>query len=540
MATSSVDDVHPHAASWFDMKREEIVGFITDVRGAVGNAKRHILVKAPVKSGKRELVEYLSVAEPEYRVKYVTSLNRKDVKSQKEELEMYGIRTHLTNSSDAVAAAITDISIDVERGRTVVACFDECDYGAGNRQKMSSLYEEFIDEVKVVKVYFSATAHETEASNLSTRADFTAMTFVPPPSYCGAAYFLENDLVFRPTPFFEMDAGTLDVSAHGLRVIQESITASRHIGVVRTPRAFSTALFKDRHVRNALELKLRSAQPEGKPWEIVPVDEKSPHDWENPVTCRGYTTDPGKNYLFVIMQTCTRGTDLKGWHTTLAFWHDQREKEKVNLNTLIQAGLRPCHYSTSYGGVPQPIRLYVDRGVVEMADDDDMPKYLASGGKAPTRTTRGRAPLDGWGVPLKVSLPEEIMCDPRITASVTDASRKWLKEVLTTHAEDAADRAILAKRTLKNKRLSGFKTVHAAAVEERRSKPGGGMTEDVLLARDRYFWMDVATKDEEGIPRGTVYITYGEDVDSDGASTASRHTITTTRASMFESRRGEI
>jgi len=534
--------VHPRPAGWFQENRAEICGFIADVRTAIEDHKRHVLVKAPVKSGKRELVEYMSVALSAYSVKYITSLNRKDVKNQKEELEMYGISTHLTASSDAVSAAIADIHASVSAGRNVIACFDECDYGAGTRQKMSQLYAEFIDNVRVVKVYFSATAHETEASNLTMREDFAALTYVPPPSYCGAEYFLNAGLVFRPAPFFEMDEDTIDVSSHGIQVVQQSITAGRHIGVVRTTRTIPTVLFKDRNVQRALESKLRSAQPGGKAWKIVPVDEKHSHDWENPVIRRGYTTDPDTNYLFVIMQTCTRGTDLKGWHHKLAFWHDQREKEKVNLNTMIQALLRPCHYSTMYDGAPQPIRMYVDIGVVEMAHDDDMSRYLTSGGKAPTRTTRGRAPRSGWGIPFKVSLPEDVMQDPRIETAASDSTRPWLKAVVLENMkpEQAELREMMETRRLMNKRTTGtgIRTVHNAHVAGRRSKPGGGMTEEIMENREDYFWMDVAVVESPGIPRGTVYITYG--VDTDDASTASSVTVNTTRASMFESQRGEI
>lgn len=557
---------HPHCEAWFEQNRPEIQAFVTDVKSEIASGNRHILAKAPVKSGKRELVEYMAVAMPECRVKYITSLNRIDVKNQKEELEKYDIATHLTSGSEAVAAAITDVRVSLSAGRVVVICFDECDYGSGSRQKMARLYSEFINDPRVIKIYFSATAHETEASNLITRADFVVKTYTPPPTYCGAKYFIDAGLVFAPKAFFENDMGTVTVTAHGIKVLQESITSDRHIGVVRTTRSIPTVLFKNRDVRMALELKLRSANPEGKPWQIVPVDQKDSHDWENPVTRRGYVLDPENNYLFVIMQTCTRGTDLKGWHHKLAFWHDERKKEKVNLNTMIQAILRPCHYTTSYGG-PQRIRLYVDSHVVEMAHDDDMAKYLAAGGKAPTRTTRGRTPTSGWAIPIRIVLSDDIIGDSRVTTKVsTTGVRDWIHAHVLAHLTPE-QRDILTSRTLKNKRTyandntlsinkvhtaytenrpsrpgGGIHSVHRAATENRGSAPGGGMTDEVQAHRDDHYWLDIATSDIPDIPKGTVYITYGletgDDASSTGSSTPPSPGVRATVSSMFESKRG--
>ncbi len=531
----------------------------------VAAGKRNILVKAPVKSGKRELVEYIAVRNPEARVKYVTSLDRRDVQEQKKELQKYSIETHLTKGEDAVSAAISDIDCVIKSQRVPMTCFDECDYGSGNNQKLARLYAHFLNNDKVVKLYFSATEHETAASNLNTREDFVAIEYVPPPEYCGAGYFLREGLVFKPAPFFENDGGTINVSPHGRKVVQESFIDGRHIGVVRVPRKIPTSLFKDGHVRAALEQNLTAMLPDGKSWKIVPIDEKSPHDWENPELTRGYVSSPDKNYLFLIKMTCTRGTDLKGWHHKLAFWHDQREKEKVNLNTLIQALMRPAHYSTSYGGIPQRIRMYVEKAVVEMAHHDDMAKYLLAGGKAPTRTVASRD-KSGWAVPIRVIVSDDVLSDERIGKNAsTDGVREWISAVvLSLLSREHRDK--IAGRTLKNKRTygvdnqvsinkvhnaytdgrgsrpgGGIHTVHKAAEEKRGSGPGGGMTEGVDAVRSQHFWLDIAKSDIGDIQKGAVYITYGlkdDDDDSSAVSSAAPSPkVRATKGSMFESRK---
>jgi hypothetical protein len=385
---------HPYTLAHFEKENKEVVDFVRALRAQIDAGKRHILVKAPVKSGKRIMVEVIAVLLG-VPVRYITSLNRKDVKSQQAELESYGVVTHVMDRKEKVAPAISDIRVHTRSGR-VVCCFDECDYGSGSKQVVSPLFAEFLDTATVVKVYFSATAHETAVSALTARPDYVAMTYVPPATYRGAAFFLQSGLVFDPQPFFDLDDGTLSITAHARQVLCDSITDDRHIGIVRVAeRGVPMSLFKDEDKRKVLEAQLATTTP-GREWTIKPIDEQTPFDWENARTRAGYVNHPEMgNVLFVVKQTCGRGTDLKGWHPKLAFWHDARAAPKANLNTTIQAFLRPSHYSPrpgqeekmpGYSLEGERIRLYVDVRVVQVAVDDDMDTYLKAGGKAPART----------------------------------------------------------------------------------------------------------------------------------------------------------
>ena len=191
-------DRHPRSLDWFSTNRNSIYIFIsTNLRPAIDDNCRHILIKAPVKSGKREHVECNTRVFPNASVFYVTSLDRKDVVRQKAELEQYNVYTHLINSVGAAERCILAVKTELAHERMVIICFDECDYGSGSEQKMASLYREFVDDNRVVKLYYSASAHETEASSLRDRDDFTALTYVPPPEYCGAEYFHHSTNTFR-------------------------------------------------------------------------------------------------------------------------------------------------------------------------------------------------------------------------------------------------------------------------------------------------------------------------------------------------------
>ena len=533
---------HPYSADWFNTNRPVVVEFVNEILAAIRRGVKHILIKAPVKSGKRVIVECLSVLFPGYRVKYITSLNRIDVKNQQTELESYRIATLLTKDDETVTNAIQEITHDLQTGHRVMLCYDECDYGSGSRQKLARLYQAFIGETDAVKIYFSATAHETEASNLTTRDDFEVMTYVPPPEYCGAGYFYNNNLVFDPNPFFEMELGDVVVSEHGKQVIRDSINAERHIGVVRTTRGIPTTLFKNPQVKAHLERQLHAINPEGKPWLITPVDQNRPLDWEDRTIRIGFTGDDEYNRLIVIMQTCTRGTDLKGWHRKLAFWHDQRDCEKVNLNTLIQAVLRPCHYSSDYGGVPQPVRLYVDVRVVKVAWDDDIEDYVDHSGKSPTRTRTGtpRRTTEGWGVPFRTVLPEEVLNSADMNSNINDARRARLTPIILNlltpqQRETLAGRTLKIKRTFDGRGATNVFTVNRAHIAQLPSRPGGGTTNEVEETRNNHFWLDVVTEDLEGMPRGTAFVTYGDR--NNVNPPADGRVLHATTSSMYESRR---
>ena len=391
---TNLDMPHPHSLQWFADHRRCIYTFVMMMLVALVNqGKRHILVTAPVKSGKREIVEAISCGFPTNTSHYfVTSLDRKDVKLQAAELSRYGIRTCVVaHDRDSV---IADIRTDIAARRRVFLIVDEADYGSGATQKLKEVFSAFLNNPSVIFVYFSATSEETEASSMTDREDYGEIEFTPPDSYCGAAYFLDNDLVFDPEQFLNVDGGNISVSRHGLDVIRDSITSDRHIGVVRIAgRSIPAATLQNEHVKEAIQQQLGTSAPNGRPWDITVITEKTAFAWENRVTQIGHTQDTERNHLFFIFQTCTRGTDLKGWHHKLAFWHDARScTENSNLNTLVQAILRPSHYSTTpgYGGRPQPVRLYVDRLVIRYAAYGDLDSYVRAGGRPPTRTRKTR------------------------------------------------------------------------------------------------------------------------------------------------------
>jgi hypothetical protein len=379
--------------------------------------------------------------------------------------------------------------------------------------------------------------------------------YEPPAEYCGARFFREAGLVFKPTEFLEVDEdGDVTLTDHAKDVIRESITLDRHIGVLRTGRKVPTSLLRSKKMQKAIETQLQTLTE--KRWELVVVDQKSPFNWES-TRDQLMTLDTKTNYLIVVMQTCTRGTDLKGWHHKIAFWHDARACDNVNLNTLLQA-IRVCHYSTDYpngefnpGGegtpTPQRIRLYMDPRIVKMADDDDLEAYLSAGGKPPTRTKKGRRPAassDGWGVPFAITLPDGLL-NEMISSNTNDANRiKWTADILPLLPANMRDEFEGREFTSKRTADDGVKTMHRAAEDSMptAANPSGEMTDDIFQTRTEHFWLDIAPRDivlDNGktIAKGTAYVTYGIELPSESSTPASSPppSIHTTNSSMYAS-----
>jgi len=398
--------IHPRRIEWFHEERSEVFDFSHEIREAIEDSKKHLIISAPVKCGKRIIVECTTLVMPEYKHIYLCSLNRKDVKKQKDELEQYGILLRCIFNDKETEEAVKEIKYLLSLGKQLIIHFDECDYGSGKKQKMSKIFQEVKNNEKIIKLYYSATPEEAVYSNLTQRNDYELLEFVPPDSYRGAQYFLDNDLVFEPENAFEKIEGRIYFTDHGKKVLQDSIKLERNIAIFRnTNRGMSGDLLKAN--KENLELDISRLNIDYRSITIKIVDANDSFDWEDEEVRNGYILNTGKIFIFIINQTCGRGTDLNGWHHRIACWHDCRNAKKSNLNTILQAILRPSYYITNYcrshgvstkkcineGCVPeeQPIRMYVPTISMETAGTGNIQEYVNAGGKPPTRTTKGKS-----------------------------------------------------------------------------------------------------------------------------------------------------
>jgi len=457
LITDSLDT--QNKKNYFYNERNSIVNFVIAIANLFLAGKRIVSIDAPVKCGKKEIAQCMAIYFSDLKAFYATALNRKDVKEQREQLEAYHIDVRIINER-GVLPTLETINATIQRGRKVLLILDEDDYGSGKNQKMSALWRRIINNPNIYIVTTSASGEECGSSLTADRPDYQRITYVPPPEYRSAAYFLDNDLVFHPDQAFEKNAdGTIHWSEHGRDVIIRSITEQRRMGVFRVcAKGMTMGGFKN--ARAQLIAELNTFKPVDLPCEIVVIDDKDSFAWEDEINRIGHI-HTNKMYIFILKQTCTRGTDLKGWHPYLGFWHDSRSKKGSALNTLIQALLRPTYYTSmpGYGGQEQPIRMYVDRDVLMYVKDKDITAYVESGGKPPMRTkiSKQHHHYDQEFFPVSEDEAAAWGDDEEVRERVMERVRLYLRtrECDPSHPENAD----LFRRYVINKRFDDIQTL---------------------------------------------------------------------------------
>ena len=351
---------------------------------------KNISIKAEEKSGKRGIMECIHVilrlsyleddpffSNDEPKSIYVTALNRKDTKVQLDEQEKFGITSCILRNatkSNELLIKIIEIMKNERNTSMVYIHLDECDYGTGDKQSLSKLYNhpKISSWKHMIKfITYSATPEELEKSDKVEVPDWSFHTFVPADTYFGAQKYLDNDLIYTPEEFFDGSR----ITAHGKGIIDEVKGNS------------PTESFEPLHPRNIIVVRVATGQldlikiiqsklEEDNGCEIYIYDQQNGFEWGDPrkwnklgkKTIEDECGDPlsyeYKTVVIFICQTCTRSTEInKLGHKRIYAWHDNRfMSDKKCYNTLSQAIGRVKHYTN---GDENNIKLYCDINVIK-------------------------------------------------------------------------------------------------------------------------------------------------------------------------------
>jgi hypothetical protein len=380
IAVPTKDSRHPWSVSDFETRRNhltmwvrlEILPFLEDPGCS------RILVRAPVKSGKREIVEYIAMRDysPQpHRVHvFLSAWHRVADDEQRGELSKHNVHVFSMTAKLKAEECIRWVNARLVEGKQVVIHIDECDFGAGDRQIMGRVYTRFRENNSCTFILYSATPQEVifsgevdekgeeEFDELveEIRQTGKSVEYTPPEGYCGPAKFLEENLIFDAMPFFHSEAGSIRLSTQGAQIVAEfRANPSRNIMILRLSGADGKQK-ENKHIYQFLRGASRCKELDG--IGIIAAKEKDEGygrfervttgviEWSN----REYWLNFGRPMIIVIDQTASRSTELV-CHDRIFAYHDYRNT--VVYTTVSQAQERVNHYAQKYGGF-QRIRIY--------------------------------------------------------------------------------------------------------------------------------------------------------------------------------------
>jgi len=384
----------------FETDRKHLCDWLkATVVQAIEQGKRRILIRAPVKSGKRQMVEYLAMRDnttnPTRKHKFLTAWHRKADEEQRDELKCYGIDVFsgITGKKKEDYNAKIRTTLQSAPDVTLIIHIDECDHGSAERQVLAEIWMEWRDNSNVIFILYSATPEEVIYSGeIGSENDEEEMIedlviegvrfdYTPPETFCGPGKFLDAEIVNEAHPFFEK---ALELGAqHRYRLTEqgrqlmsdlcEQMKLDRRRNILMLRLSYdnddsdpTTSKPKTKQDKKAIHQFLKNLHmfPELKDCQIyVDKDEATPGmsvlcvdqkiQWSNSRYWDGITES--RPVIIVNDQTCSRSTELAA-HDRIFAYHDYRRT--ITFSVCSQAFERVNHYSTKYSSGFQRIRIY--------------------------------------------------------------------------------------------------------------------------------------------------------------------------------------
>lgn len=340
--------------NWFISKRPELYNYIK--YKVIPHDKKFKLVHAPVKSGKRGMVECYSLLDTTHKHVFLTALHRKADKTQRDELETYNIRVFSVNNKNKKDSCIYYIDELLLNNRVIIIHLDELDFGCGDNQLLNNIWTKYKANNNVCFILYSATIEvaKKEFLHVNNIDDFyECERYIPPPTYFGISKYLQYNRFLQAEPFIEYDSNRngITISSQGIELIQKLIaktndpTSKQHIGVLRLAGNFKiggkqvSQFEKMKEYKNIIEeeygIRLRF---------IGSNDTSTIIEWDNQKCWE--ELHPHLPFIIIINQVSGRSTEWK-CHPFITWYHTLRTDE-TPTGTIIQDQERPVYYINNY------------------------------------------------------------------------------------------------------------------------------------------------------------------------------------------------
>jgi hypothetical protein len=379
----SIDDFELHRPYLTNFCKNNIVPFIQ----AENNSINKLLVQAPVKSGKREIVEYLAMRDiqSEHRKHaFLSAFHRIADDEQRQELKIHNLNVFSITTKEKTNKCFEWIKDQFKNNSAIknfiiVIHLDECDYGSGDKQLLKSIYNFIQDKNKIKIILYSATPQEVLFSGFMDQENqeiineilYTGeyIKYEPPSGFCGPKKFLENNCIFEAKPFFYFEKSQIIISHQGKEIIQnvkKEVQNKTGKNIIILRLSYSDLNEKSSKKDSKAIYKFL------KNWTKIPelagcfvIVDKSEFNSNIPNVLNEKINWSDKSYwelktkdipiIIVIDQTSTRSTEWSCHHRIKAY-HDFRNT--AIYSTVSQAQERVNHYDLKYDNQFQAIDVY--------------------------------------------------------------------------------------------------------------------------------------------------------------------------------------
>jgi thymidine kinase len=338
-----------------------------------------VLIIAPVKSGKRDIVEYICMRDKcnssNREHIFISAWHRTADEEQREELKSHNMKVIPIINNKSADQCIKYIKELLEKKKNIILHIDECDHGTGEKQILSKVYKYAREYSNILIILYSATPQEVLFSNdmndhddeiLNDLLHGIHLQYTPHLDYCGPVRFLNKNLINNATPFFTINP-TPSLTDQGKYIIEQLKISTqkirgKNILILRlTKKNGKTINDKDiyiflKNLKNFKELndlKIIVDKSECKNIQNQSNIIIQQILWSNKDYWDMMTKDIP--LIIVLDQTSARSTEWVN-HDRIFALHDYRDS--INYTTVSQAQERVNHYASKYESGFQEIQVY--------------------------------------------------------------------------------------------------------------------------------------------------------------------------------------
>jgi len=362
-----MSDLH-HPLSINDLKSNFLKTFNFVEDEVLKCNKKNIIVKAPVKSGKRVMVEICSsMTKDTYTNIFVTSHLNRD-KSQIEELKKYGLSVSELKSKRSILD-LNKTYKDIDRTKPIIFHIDELDYGASEK---NLLYKTVCDIIKpeIEKhvlskvVYYSATPDVIHEQNIVNGDSYLKnnsenLTYVPPYNYIGVSKLLSQNRFKESEEFIlekkdENGKFSYHLSEFGKERMKELLQGGeKYVSILRLTGKFKESgkskfetckkyyldIFKDYIFNNDNRNDIYMKPP------IFVSSKIEDHviKWHDEWIWRGSNTNC--KTLYILNETSKRSIEFKC--QPVLVWYYTYRGDKTPINTIVQDQERVVYFENN-------------------------------------------------------------------------------------------------------------------------------------------------------------------------------------------------